>query len=317
MLRFVNTGANKKDLKLSSVVLFLKVSRQGAQNCQSSTRSLRERVTAGHDSGSLLPQCRTQRNYQNGFQTDSARDGKEGKSHCFGWEKKLRTGKRINQYKDADFTMLKYVCYSEHLHYNGKQWRESCRRNNIHEDSPPVPEPFWTHPYNHPGCSDTHVKLLKSGQGEKGHPSHPLPGGFDNFHIQISTWWKSSAYKLPFTSSGKTSFCSLTPKSQLNHKVWLEPNHALSTQPTLHNLKSMSSFRAGPAAEPPDPQRGDQSFMPLHALPSEWFLVCTTQPADNSSGTHRQKCCMTLSTVLSERWRGERIGSIAKNLIRK
>lgn len=31
MLRFVNTGTNRQDLKFSSVVFFLKVSRQGAQ----------------------------------------------------------------------------------------------------------------------------------------------------------------------------------------------------------------------------------------------------------------------------------------------
>lgn len=105
---------------------------------------------------------------------------------CFGWEKKLCSGKWINQYKDAGFTMVKYACYSEHLHYKRKHWRESCRRKDTH--FPPVPEPFWTPLYNHFGCSDTHAKLLKSGQGEKGNLSHPLPGGFDNFHIQISTW---------------------------------------------------------------------------------------------------------------------------------
>lgn len=54
--------------------------------------------------------------------------------------------------------------------------------------------------------------------------------------------------------------------------------------------------------------------MPLHALPSEWFLVSITQAMDNSSGTLTG---MTLSTVLSEEWTGERVGSIAGNLIRK
>lgn len=37
--------------------------------------------------------------------------------------------------------------------------------------------------------------------------------------------------------------------------------------------------------QPPGPQRGDLSSMPLHALPSEWFLVSITQAMDNSSGT--------------------------------
>lgn len=59
--------------------------------------------------------------------------------------------------------MLKYACYSEHTFVT----KGHSERRAAEEMTHPVPEPFWTHPYKHPGCSDMHAKLLKSGQGEK------------------------------------------------------------------------------------------------------------------------------------------------------
>lgn len=53
----------------------------------------------------------------------------------------------------------------------------------------------------------------------------------------------------------------------------------------LHNLKSMPPFRTGPDAEPQVLRGGELSLMLPHALPSEWFLVCTNQAVDNSSAT--------------------------------
>lgn len=81
--------------------------------------------------------------------------------------------------------------------------------------------------------------------------------------------------KLLFTNT------QVTPQPQSMTRAKPCPEYAAHT--ALSQIKS--SFGAGPAAKPPDPQRGDQSFTPLHSLPSEWFLVCITQAADNSSGT--------------------------------
>lgn len=64
----------------------------------------------------------------------------------FGWQKKLCTRKRLNQYKDADFTMLRDACYSEHPHYKGKHSREGWKSKGVPQDCPPLPDPFWTPP---------------------------------------------------------------------------------------------------------------------------------------------------------------------------
>lgn len=172
--------------------------------------------------------------------------------------------------------MLKYACYSEHLHYKRKHWRESYRRIRTSHLCQSL---FEHHPYNHLGCSDTR-ETAKEWSGRKGKSFSPTARWF--WQLSYSNFHRVAVFSL------QASLHIITKNKLLltNTQVTTQPQSMTRAKPCpeyaahiaqLHNLKPTLLFRAGPAAEPPRPQRGDQSFMPLHALPF-WMVSCLYNP---------------------------------------
>lgn len=168
--------------------------------------------------------------------------------------------------------MLKYACYSEHLHYKRKHWRE-LQKN---QDFPPVPEPFWTPPLQSPWLFRHTRETAKEWSGRKGKSFSPTARWF--WQLSYSNFHRVAVFSL------QASLHIITKNKLLltNTQVTTQPQSMTRAKPCpeyaahiaqLHNLKPTLLFRAGPAAEPPGPQRGDQSFVPLHALPF-WMVSC-------------------------------------------
>lgn len=144
-------------------------------------------------SGSLLPQCRTQCYHpERSSNLLFAGDGKEDKSRCFvlDGKKSCVLEKGRTNVKKLILQCLRMPATLSTLITKGSSQGGAGKAKASIKAAHLCQTLSEQHPYDYRGCSEAHVKvqlLQKRGQGEKGNLSHPLPGGFDSFHIQIFT----------------------------------------------------------------------------------------------------------------------------------
>lgn len=216
-------------------------------------KSLREGVTAGHSRGSLLP-VQGSVLLPESFQIPLQGMGRKGRS-TVRWRK-------INQYKDADFTMLKDAIMSTLITKGSTQEKAGKEKASV---------PTWARALLNTILTMT-VDVQKR-TWKRSYCKREIRVRREIFLTYSLLVLRTLIFRFPqgkwlqiksFPSHEGEHACALQHWSQ--NKAWPCPGYPANIM-WLQLFKPIPPCRAVPISKAPCPPRGDQSLTSLYALP--------------------------------------------------